>query len=122
MHELSLTKNVVQMVTKYAKENQAIRVHCVYMDIGEMRDVVEDLMQQCFQYLCRGTIVEGARLVINFVPFQIKCEKCGNISLTEKKAIWGKIECPNCHSSNVSPYTGQEFTVRNIEIQTSYDI
>lgn len=61
MHEMSILSSVMDVVLKYAQENNARKVVSVTLVVGELRDVVDELMESCFQFLCRNTIVKTPR-------------------------------------------------------------
>ena len=63
MHEMSILTNEVDTVLVYAAENNASWVIEVSLvGGGDLRDVVDELMEGCFQFLSRGTIAEGIAL------------------------------------------------------------
>ena len=76
MHEMSILSNVMDVVLKNAKENNAREVVSVTLVIGELRDVVDELMESCFQFLCRNTIVKDAALHTEKVPLKAQCNQC----------------------------------------------
>lgn len=117
MHELSLTKNVLCTVIEQAEKNKAKKVIKVCLDVGEMRDVIDELMQKCFRYLAKNTIAERAELEITTIPFQVQCQHCNKVWRMEKKMLNEKLFCPQCRSEHLSPYSGLEFMIRNIVIE-----
>ena len=44
------------------RKNNASWVIEVSLVVGDLRDVVDELMESCFQFLSRGTIAEGLAL------------------------------------------------------------
>ncbi len=116
MHELSVTKNVLQLVIRYAEANKVNRVVGVQLEIGEMRDIVEDLMQKCFLYLARGTIAQGAVLKINVIPLTCICHTCNEVFPVDSHKGFENLSCPKCRGFNLVPYTGQEFFVKAIDV------
>jgi len=53
---------------KYAQECKARRVVSIHLQVGELRDVVEEWVQRYFDYLSEGTIAEGSKLVFKRTP------------------------------------------------------
>lgn len=45
MHEMSILSNVIDVVLKYAQENNVREVVSVTLVVGELRDVVDKLME-----------------------------------------------------------------------------
>jgi hydrogenase nickel incorporation protein HypA/HybF len=116
MHELSVTKNVLQLVIKHAEANKAHKVVGVQLEIGEMRDIIEDLMQKCFLYLARGTIAEGAELKIDVIPLTCICRICNEIFPVNVHKGFDDLSCPKCEGTSLVPYTGQEFIIKAIDV------
>lgn len=115
MHEMSILTNVVDIVLKYAEDNGAERVCGVSLVVGEMRDVVDELMESCFQFLCRDTIAEGATLSMTKVPARAQCGDCKLVFPVDVHGK-GRPTCPDCGSGNLTIKTGREFLIQSIEI------
>ncbi|MGI6591318.1 MAG: hydrogenase maturation nickel metallochaperone HypA [Eggerthellaceae bacterium] len=115
MHEMAITGAVVDSVVKYAEKNDAQKVVRVYLRIGELRDIVDDLMQGCFRYLARGTVADQAELAIEKVPLRAQCKNC---HLVFPADIYrpDTLQCPDCAGTQLSIYSGKEFLIQGIEI------
>ena len=61
MHELSITRNIVAIVSDCA---QGRRVRRVTLEVGKLSGVTTDAISFCFDVVAQGTLAEGARLVI----------------------------------------------------------
>lgn len=61
MHELSLTREIADIVCRAA---QGQRVHCVSLEIGELCCASPEAITFCFDVVVRGTVADGARLEI----------------------------------------------------------
>ncbi len=87
MHELSIVQNVVNIVLDHAERNGAQKVLSVSLRVGELRDVVDDLIQRFFDYLSKDTIAEEARLKIERLPviFRCKCGETFSVHITERR-------------------------------------
>jgi hydrogenase nickel incorporation protein HypA/HybF len=116
MHELSVTKNVLQLVIKHAEANKVSKVVGVKLEIGEMRDIVEDLMQKCFLYMARGTVAEGAAVQIKVIPLTCMCRDCNKVFPVDSHKGFDNLSCPKCGGNNLVPYTGQEFFIKEIDV------
>lgn len=115
MHEMALTRNVVDMVVEEAEQAGACEVRTVSLTIGYVRDIVEDLFERCFAYMARGTVAEHAELVITRVPFTVKCRRCCMVFPIDHRdpATW---RCPSCQVRDYELNSGMEFFVNSIEI------
>jgi hydrogenase nickel incorporation protein HypA/HybF len=61
MHELALTREIVDIVCKAANDR---RVHKVTLEIGRLSCVMPESIEFCFDVVARGTLAEGAHLEI----------------------------------------------------------
>ena len=61
MHELALTREIVDIVCKAANDR---RVHKVTLEIGRLSCVMPEAIEFCFAAVAQGTLAEGARLEI----------------------------------------------------------
>ncbi len=115
MHEMAILSNVMDVVLKHAQENNAAKVLEVNLVVGELRDVVDELMESCFQFLARDTIAAEAKLSMEKVPLRAQCQDC---MLVFKADVHdpASLVCPDCSSTKLGIYTGKEFYIKNIEI------
>lgn len=116
MHEMALLSGVLDVALECAAENGAGRVTEVSLVVGEARDVVDALMESCFQFLSRGTAAEGARLVMRKVPFLVQCSECGAAFPGRKAGVWQSV-CPECGGSQLSIRSGREFLIDAITVE-----
>lgn len=115
MHEMSLVRNVVDLVVEEAEAAGAARVEVVYLVIGEGRDIVESYFDGLFGFLARGTVAEGAELVIHRVPYTMRCNQCGFAFHVDYIRQEARV-CPICGSEDdCSFHSGMEFRVSKIE-------
>ena len=61
MHELSITRNVVAIVSERAEGQRVTRVR---LEIGRLSAVVPDSIRFCFDICAQGTPLAGAELEI----------------------------------------------------------
>ena len=114
MHELSVVLKIVDTASKYAAANDGSKVSEIYMEIGILNEIVESMLFDAFQYASRGTICEGAELVVRWIPITLQCKKCGkkvNVSIDCEEAV-----CPVCGSEELSFISGNEFIIDHIGI------
>lgn len=116
MHEMSLIGDVIEVAQRYAKQNGASRVTRVDLRVGEMRDVVDELMQSCFDYLSKDTMVQGAQLHFERVPLKARCNACHVVFPVDLRDSHKKI-CPDCACEDVLLFSGWEFIIESIEVE-----
>ena len=110
MHELSLSRAVINTVIKHDGDRQ---VHVVILRVGCLRQVVPDTLGIYFEYVARGTICEGARLEQEIVEASLRCGHCDRSWEIESPAF----RCPSCGGSDVAVVSGNEFEVETIEVE-----
>lgn len=116
MHEMALVRNVVDIVLEYARKTGATEVRSVSLTIGYGRDVVEDYMDGLFSFLARGTVAEGAELVIQRVPLTVRCNKCAGVFPINVFRPETQV-CPFCKAEHdYRLNSGMEFVVSSIEV------
>lgn len=76
MHEFGLTSRIVGAVLKAAEQNQEVRVIRVDLLIGQLTFLEITQVEMAYQFLTRGTILEGSALIIQEVSGLIKCTEC----------------------------------------------
>lgn len=116
MHEMAILSNVMDMVLDYAGQNDATEVEEVSLVVGEMRDVVDELMESCFRFLARDTIAANARLVMTKVPLRAQCNDC-LLVFPVSVDPGTELACPECGSRNLSVKTGREFYISSITVR-----
>lgn len=116
MHELPVTKSIYQIILKHAKRGNVKTVISVNLEIGALSDLQEEWVQRYFDYLSRGSIVEGAKLRINRVPAIFRCNHCQR-SFEVDSLLRDDLSCVRCNNKEVTLISGREYHVRNMEVQ-----
>ena len=115
MHELAVTRNIVDVVVRNAQSQGAKRVVRVKLIVGKMRNFEQKWVQNYFDRFAKGTIAEGAQLEIEYVPIVFYCNACGETFPLEP-GIGLRMKCPGCNGSEYSMITGGELTIREMEV------
>lgn len=126
MHEMSLVRNVLDIVLDACKGHPVSEVHKVRLTIGELSDVVDAYVPGLFRYLARGTVAENAEIEITRVPVRLRCKGCGEIFELDLDALRAHDEraqtCPHCGAfKNYRMIGGSEFRVEDIEVEQTVD-
>lgn len=74
MHELSISRNVVAIVSEQAQHRKVLRVT---LEIGKLSAILPDAIRFCFDVCAKGTSLEGAHLDIVEIPGRATCRDCG---------------------------------------------
>lgn len=116
MHEMALAENVLDVVVESALQANATAVKTIYLTIGVARDVVANLFDGLLGHLSRGTVAEGAEIVIVEAPVLCRCDECGAVypvDYTDLSISWG---CPSCGSKHYKTCSGMQFEIDRIEV------
>lgn len=112
MHELSIAQSIVEIVRNTVPTEHLQRVLKIQMQVGAMAGVVTDSLIFSFQAITDGTPLGHAQLVVETIPFRIRCTSCGEISIMDD----GIMQCPVCQSMKTEVVSGNELYVMAIEM------
>ena len=113
MHELSITRNVLDIVIEHARGARAQRVTAINLVVGDLTGFVDDSIQFYFDMLSPDTLAEGARLAIQRITARVRCRGCGE-EFTPSGFNWA---CPECFAIGGDILCGREFMVQSIEVE-----
>jgi len=68
MHEMHLIRNLFDDLLNHAKEQKAEKVIKVSLRMGEFTEINEEIIRFFFGENSKGTVVEGAELIIEKSP------------------------------------------------------
>ena len=77
MHELSITRSLLDQALAEAEKHGAKRISRIRLLLGESGGVVPDCVQFYFDEMKKGTTADEAELEFKRVPLRIRCPKCG---------------------------------------------
>lgn len=110
MHELSLIQSIVEICEEHAGGRRILEVT---LEIGILSGVVPEALEFCFEAAARGTLLEGARLVIERVPATGFCNDCGVVSTINTYFD----PCPCCGAPALDLRSGDEMRVKDLEVE-----
>lgn len=114
MHELGITNAILRTVEQTAREQHALRVNSVTIEIGALSGVIPHFLLNCWEAVREGTAYQQTALIMIEVPGALRCEDCGN----SFPADFRQLRCPSCGGTNLTPVGGLEMTIREIEVET----
>jgi hydrogenase nickel incorporation protein HypA/HybF len=109
MHELALTRSMLELVSEAA---QGRRVRRVTLEIGELAGVVAGAIEFCFPEVARDTVAAGAELEIRHITGRARCAECGGEFATPSL-----ITPCRCGSMNFVRLQGEELTLKSLEVE-----
>lgn len=113
MHELAITKGVIDIVNAEAKDKGFERVLEISLKVGEFSGIVPQCLREFFPIAAAGSPAEGAILDIRTIPASFKCLDCGYEGAADRKNAC----CPGCRSTAIKMTAGREFYVENLKVE-----
>ena len=115
MHELQVTKRILDIALEHAEGHQVRRIAVIHLRIGALSDLEDEWLQRYFDYLSRDTLAERARLAIERMPIVVRCSGCSKSFEVERSAL-DAAACPGCGGSRCELVSGREYVVANMEV------
>ena len=112
MHELSVTKHILDYCVETAKKEGASHVRTIRLLLGPYSGIVPECIQLYFDVLSQDTIAQGAKIKVTEVPLRVLCRDCGR----ESEITRLKIQCPYCKSLKLKRLSGKEFIIESLEV------
>ncbi len=85
----------------------------ISLKVGEFSGVIPECLREFFPIAARGTLAEGAALIITPVPAAFRCESCGFEGPLPRHTA----SCPDCGSERIRMISGREFFVENLKVE-----
>ncbi len=113
MHELAITEGIMEAALPAAMEAGAKKILEIRLKIGELSGVMPECIEEYFSIISKGTIAEGAKIIVKKIPISIHCNECDFEGEIEK----GSSACPKCKSANFKIISGREYFVDNLKVE-----
>ncbi|MFH1748717.1 MAG: hydrogenase maturation nickel metallochaperone HypA [Planctomycetota bacterium] len=114
MHEMSIAASLVEHVLSEARQQQAVWVQEVEVQIGVLQLVVPEALEMAFSAITEGTLAAGATLKIVPVPARARCRQCEQCF---EPAVDDYL-CPKCQLADVEIVGGREIVLTTIVCET----
>jgi len=121
MHELSIARRIVLIALSEAEKHEAKRVLQVRVRIGEFSFLRPEQLSFWFKTLSQGTLLEGAELVIDIEPGEVRCPSCGYAGPIEVRedplyhVVFPTLSCPRC-GRPVQITRGKGYSITSIRL------
>jgi hydrogenase nickel incorporation protein HypA/HybF len=109
MHELSITRNIVAIVSDCA---QGRRVRRVTLEVGKLSGVMTDAIAFCFEVVAKDTVLDGATLDIIEVEGRARCTACD-----AEFAMPTLYTACVCGSRRLIRLKGEELKIKTMELE-----
>lgn len=113
MHERSLVATILKQVERIAREQRALRIRTIRLQVGELAGVEPILVQSAFDELKAETISPDCVLMIEHVPLTARCRDCERVVILKEL----RFQCPCCHSTSLDIVEGDTVRLASIEIE-----
>ena len=118
MHELGVIQNIFQILEDVAAENRLITITKVRLKVGQLQQIVPDMLSFAFETVAKGTKAEGASLETEIVPIRMQCRTCH----TEFVVAEHTYICPQCSGTSLDTLQGTEIVLESIEGEQAENI
>ena len=110
MHELSLTRNILDYALKNAGKKRILHVNLL---IGQFSDDREESIQFYWSDLAKDTLARDAELHFQRVEAEMQCLECGTIFHPEEDTSM----CPHCLSHRLKLLSGDDVRLDSIDVE-----
>ena len=126
MHEFSAACSIVDTALEAARNNNAVKVTVVNVEVGEFTFLIPEQLIFNFEIASKNTMAEKAELRIKTIKGRLACSECGfegesqvDPDLPPQIAVFAPMKCPKCGSSATTITGGKDFIITNIEAEVA---
>ncbi len=112
MHEFSIVQSIVEIALETARIHGAGQIASVEVEVGQSAGVVKEAMEFAWEAAAKGTLLDGATLVLKEIPLMIRCRTCHKTF--QPAELFDS--CPACGDFNSEIISGKELRVVAIEV------
>jgi hydrogenase nickel incorporation protein HypA/HybF len=113
MHELSIALALVDMASEELTRQGGERITEVHLKLGHLSGVVREALESAFELACEGSPLAGSRLLIQEIPVEIDCPRCGCRRPVESIQ---EMRCRVCGTASANVVAGRELELVALEI------
>jgi hydrogenase nickel incorporation protein HypA/HybF len=113
MHELSIAISMIDQITEEAQSRGGLDIEAVHLKLGIFSGVDKEALLFAYELASEGSVLEGARLVIETIPLIIYCAACQK-NRTPPSVY--ELSCPECGTPGQKIISGREIEVASLEV------
>ncbi|WP_300854901.1 hydrogenase maturation nickel metallochaperone HypA [uncultured Clostridium sp.] len=113
MHELSVTQGLLKICLEEGKKHNIKKIKDINIKVGELTDLVPNCISYYFNIISKDTIAENAKINIDRIQVEIKCNVCGYFGKLGKNNYL----CPSCKGNKYEIIKGREFYLDTMEVE-----
>jgi hydrogenase nickel incorporation protein HypA/HybF len=114
MHELPITRSLLELALRHAESAGGGRVSALYLEVGRLSGVIDRFVQFYWDIVSEGTPAAGARLHFESIAIEMACADCD----TRFEPDGDTYTCPSCASTEVQVVRGDEFNLVAIDLDS----
>ena len=112
MHEMSICEGIRSVVEEQARAHNVERIARVRVELGRFSGVEKAALDFAFEVVMRGSVAEGAELVMIDLPGKAMCYDCmKEVEIDDRLA-----PCPECGGGKLMPNGGDEMRIKDLEV------
>lgn len=112
MHEMSLCEGMRRIIEDQARAHKVDQIAKVRVELGRFAGVEKDALSFAFDIVMRGSVAEGAELVMQDLPGRAMCYDCAR-----EVEIDNRLDpCPRCQGGKLMPMGGDEMRIKDLEV------
>lgn len=111
MHEYHEAIHIIEHAIEQAQKEGKTKVTKINLVIGESSGFSGETIRLHFEDAAKGTICEGAEIVVRPVKTMLRCPNCKELFV---RAPF-KFDCPHCGTQGVPSEVGKEMSIESIE-------
>lgn len=112
MHEMSLCEGIRTVIEDQAAKHAIKAVKTVRVEIGRFSGVEKPALEFAFDVVMRGSVAEGAKLIMIDLPGRAMCYDC-----VAEVEIQDRLDpCPTCGGGKLMPTAGDEMRIKDLEV------
>lgn len=113
MHELSICKNIMEIVNQQTIGAKFNSIKKIYLEIGELTMIDKTALIYSFNIIANKTKAQGAILEIISIPGKATCDFCKKIISVNHYAD----PCQYCGNFSLTITQGEELRVKSMEVE-----
>ncbi|MBM0636926.1 hydrogenase maturation nickel metallochaperone HypA [Campylobacter sp. VicNov18] len=114
MHELSIVESLIELCEEHVLANGAKSVQEIYVKIGRLSGIEEDLFKRCFEtFKENSSFCKSARLFIELAPLEILCLTCDKTSVLKENIF----KCMHCGSLEYKITQGEDLHLMRLVME-----
>lgn len=112
MHELGIAQSIIDIALRVVNEHGGGKIARITIQAGELRSIIREQLQFCFEFAAKDTPLEGVRLDVEVVPLVAFCGACRK----EFRVRNLDFHCPECRGNSTEILQGKELRVLDLEL------